>query len=81
MRIVDMYYLIAPSPRIDNAPGTIEHGVRLDFFTGFSLLDIAAPIAVGGIWLWYFFNELSKYPMVPENDPFLENAIKHGKGH
>lgn len=81
MRIVDMYYLIAPSPRIGNQPGTIEHGIRLDFFTGFSLLDIAAPIAVGGIWLWYFFNELSKYPMVPENDPFLENAIKHGKGH
>ena len=81
MRIVDMYYLIAPSPRINNAPGTIDHGVRFDFFTGFSLLDIAAPIAVGGIWLAYFFWELSKYPMVPENDPFLENAIKHGKGH
>lgn len=81
MRLVDMYYLIAPSPRIGDQPGIIEHGIRLDFFTGFSLLDIAAPIAVGGIWLWYFFNELAKYPMVPENDPFLENAIKHGKGH
>lgn len=81
MRLLDMYYLIAPSPRIGNQPGVIEHGIRLDFITGFSLLDIAAPIAVGGIWLWYFFNELSKYPLVPENDPFLENAIKHGKGH
>ncbi len=81
MRLVDMYYLIAPSPRIGNNTGVIEHGIRLDFLTGFSLLDIAAPIAVGGIWLWWFFGELVKYPLVPVNDPFLENAIKHGKGH
>ena len=81
MRLIDMYYLIAPSPRIGNAEGMIDHGIRLDFAAGFSFLDIAAPIAVGGIWLWYFFGELVKYPLVPVNDPFLENAIKHGKGH
>ena len=76
MRVVDMYYLIGPSPRV--ALG----GARLDLVGGFSLLDIAAPIAVGGIWLWWFFGELLKYPLVPVNDPFLENAIKHGRdGH
>lgn len=81
MRLVDMFYLISPSPRIAGKEGVIEHGVRFDFWTSFSWLDIVAPIAVGGIWLWWFFGELVKYPLVPENDPFLENAIKHGKGH
>lgn len=74
MRLVDMYYLIGPSPRI------VEHG-RLDFLANFSWMDIAAPIAVGGIWLWWFFGELMKRPLVPINDPYLENAIAHGKGH
>jgi hypothetical protein len=44
-------------------------------------MDFVAPIAVGGIWLWWFFGELVKRPLVPINDPFLESAIEHGKGH
>ena len=81
MRLVDMYYLIAPSPWINGATGIIEHGVRFDFLAGFTPFDIVGPIAVGGIWLWWFFGELMKYPLVPINDPFLESAIDHGKGH
>lgn len=38
-------------------------------------------IEIGGIWLWYFFGQLAKRPLVPVMDPFLENAIKHGHGH
>ncbi len=75
LRLIDMYYLIGPSPRI----GT--HGNELDFINSFSWMDIAAPIGIGGIWLWYFFGQLIKHPLVPVNEPFLENAIKHGKGH
>ena len=75
LRLVDMYYLIGPTPRI------ATHGKSLDFFAGFSWMDIVAPLAVGGIWLWYFFGELMKRPLVPINDPYLNNAIKHGKGH
>jgi len=75
LRLVDMYYLIGPSPRIG------MHGQEVDFINSFSWMDIVAPFAVGGIWLWWFFGELLKRPLVPINDPFLENAIKHGKGH
>jgi hypothetical protein len=74
MRLVDMLYLIAPSPRIN------AHGADASTFI-ISWLDIVAPIAVGGIWLWWFFGELMKRPLVPVNDPFLENAIEHGHGH
>ena len=75
LRLLDMYYLIGPSPRI----GT--HGKELEFLASFSWMDIVAPFAVGGIWLWAFFGELKKRPLVPVNDPYLENAVNHGKGH
>jgi hypothetical protein len=74
MRLVDMFYLIGPNPRIDT------HGLEQGAFV-LSWLDFVAPIAVGGIWLWYFLGQLMKRPLVPVMDPFLENAIEHGKGH
>ena len=75
MRLVDFFYLISPNPRIST------NGTSLPLSLSFSWMDIAAPIAVGGIWLWYFFGQLAKRPLVPVMDPFLENAIEHGRGH
>jgi len=75
MRIVDMYYQIGPMPRV-------TAGVEATTFAAsFSWLDVVAPIAVGGIWLWYFFGQLMKRPIVPARDPYFEGAISHGKGH
>ena len=75
MRLVDMFFLISPNPRI------ATHGESLPLSLSFSWMDIVAPIAIGGIWLWYFFGQLMSRPLVPVMDPFLENAIKHGHGH
>ena len=74
IRLVDMYFLIGPSPRID------AHGGPQGLFL-LSWMDFVAPIAVGGIWVWYFLGQLMKRPLVPVMDPFLENAIEHGHGH
>ncbi|MGI8467722.1 MAG: hypothetical protein ACR2N3_04650 [Pyrinomonadaceae bacterium] len=73
MRVVDTYYFIGPAPML----GAGEHAMSFHV----SWMDFVAPVAVGGIWLWWFFGELIKRPLVPINDPFLENAINHGKGH
>ncbi|MBK7392944.1 MAG: hypothetical protein IPI64_06515 [Chloracidobacterium sp.] len=73
MRIVDMFYLIGPTPRVS---GTLGQGA---FFI--SWMDVVAPIAVGGIWLWWFFGQLLKRPMVPAKDPYFEGAVEHGHGH
>ena len=73
MRLVDMYFLIGPSLRIG------QHGPNVPFTV--SWMDLVAPLAVGGIWVWYFLGQLMKRPMVPVMDPFLENAIEHGHGH
>ncbi|MGQ0541093.1 MAG: hypothetical protein ACT4O9_04480, partial [Blastocatellia bacterium] len=74
MRLVDMFYQIGPTPRID------MHGLEKGAFI-ISWLDLAGPIAIGGLWLWYFFGQLMSRPVVPVMDPFLEKAIEHGKGH
>ena len=74
MRLVDMFYLIGPSNRV--MPGGLEQGA---FYV--SWLDFVAPVAVGGIWLWWFFGELLKRPIVPAKDPYFEEAIEHGRGH
>lgn len=74
MRLVDMFYQIGPTPRID------MHGLEKGAFI-ISWLDLAGPIAIGGFWLWYFFGQLMSRPVVPVMDPFLEKAIDHGKGH
>jgi hypothetical protein len=74
MRLVDMFFLIGPSPRIDT------HGAAQGMFV-ISWMDIVAPIAVGGIWVWYFLGQLMSRPLVPVMDPFLENAIEHGHRH
>jgi len=72
MRITDVFYHIAPSP---STTGVESH------FNAFWVLYLLGPLAVGGIWLWAFFGELAKRPLVPIKDPFLDNAIEHGKGH
>ena len=74
MRLVDMFFMIGPSNRI------VTYGWAQGTFY-ISWLDVVAPVAVGGIWLWWFFGELMKRPLVPLKDPYLEGAIEHGHGH
>ncbi|MBS1796298.1 MAG: hypothetical protein JSS81_20775 [Acidobacteria bacterium] len=72
LRIVDVFYHIAPSP---STTGQELH------FNGYWILYLLGPLGAGGIWLFFFFRELASRPLVPVKDPFLENAIEHGKGH
>jgi hypothetical protein len=75
IRLVDIYYHIGPNP----FHGDTGHGGG--FWSAISWMDVVAPIAVGGLWLAYFFYELKKRPLLPHQDPFVENAIKHGQKH
>ncbi len=72
MRLIDIFFHIGPQPLHGHGYGE-----------GFSMswMDIVAPIGIGGLWLWWFFGELKKRPLLPPNDPFVENAIKHGQQH
>ncbi|HLF57885.1 MAG TPA: hypothetical protein VI942_13680 [Thermoanaerobaculia bacterium] len=44
---------------------------------GLSWLDLAAPVAVGGIWFYFFVRELAKRPLLAINDPSLPEALGH----
>jgi hypothetical protein len=43
----------------------------------FYWLYLAAPVAIGGLWLYFFVRELKKRPLLPLNDPYLAEAITH----
>lgn len=44
-------------------------------------LDVAAPIAVGGLWLATFAWLLKRRPIVPINDPWLAESVGEGAHH
>jgi hypothetical protein len=67
MRIIDVIWLIEP---------TYSHG---DFV--FNWMDYVAPIAIGGLWLGTFAWQLQKRPLLPINDPQLEQAVAVVHGH
>jgi hypothetical protein len=65
MRFVDIYWVVAPD--FPKGPGA------------FSWMDITAPVGLAGIWLAYFLYQLEKRPLMPLNDPHLEEALEHGR--
>jgi hypothetical protein len=73
IRFVDIYYHIGPT----SFHGQPHYGNPFHI----NWMDFVAPVAVGGLWLWWFFGELKKRPLLPHQDPFVENAIKHGQQH
>ena len=67
MRIVDVIWLVEPS-------FNREH-------FHLSWMDLAAPIAMGGLWIATFAWQLQKRQLVPINDPQLEQALTVHAGH
>jgi len=68
MRFVDLYWLIAPS--------FPEAATGLHFHW----LDLAVPVAVGGLWLAEFLRQLKSRPLLPLNDPLLPQVLEHAHG-
>ncbi len=44
---------------------------------GLSWIDLTAPLAVGGIWFFFFVREMAKRPLLPVHDPSLPEALGH----
>lgn len=66
MRCIDLYWNINPA----FAPNAVQ--IHLLHFTTF--------IALGGIWLWYFFFQLGRRNLMPLNDPRMYDALG-GEAH
>ncbi len=63
MRQVDNFWLVVPG----------MHGAP-----GFHWLYLVTPFAIGGLWLAAFVARLRQGPLVPGNEPLVEQAMAHG---
>lgn len=63
MRLVDLFWMTAPALH--------EGGLSVHW------LDLAAPLALGGLWLSVFVRGLSRLPLLPIGDPALQEALQH----
>lgn len=43
-------------------------------------VDLAAVLAIGGVWAWMFLGELKKRPLLPVGDPYLRESMQSGAG-
>jgi len=67
MRAVDLLWMLAPA---------FQHRMWI-------LMDVAALIGFGGLWLAFFAWQLGKRPLIPINDPQFESTLEqmHAGGH
>ncbi|HEY0511964.1 MAG TPA: hypothetical protein VGH73_08670 [Thermoanaerobaculia bacterium] len=47
----------------------------------FAWLYLAAPLFIGGFWLFFFALTLKTRPLLPIHDPYLPEAIAHAQHH
>ena len=62
-RWLDLHWLVAPA--------FSQNAFTLHW------LDLATPLALGGVWLRLFTLRLKARPLVPANEPFLKEALAH----
>jgi hypothetical protein len=46
--------------------------------TPISLANLGIPLALGGVWVWLFAQQLATRPLVPVNDPYFKAMLLHG---
>lgn len=63
MRLLDLFWIVAPSFHAESF--------------GIHWLDVAAPIGIGGVWIAVFLRHLQALPLLPLNDPRLQEALHH----
>jgi hypothetical protein len=86
MRFVDFIFLVSPDFSASGAnmhllppaqPGEEAHVSH--FFVHW--LDLAAPLGIGGIWVWLFLTQLAERPLLPVRDPHLAEALESAGSH
>jgi len=69
MRVVDIYWYVVPN---------FAHE-RGHFYL--SIWYVVPVIAIGGLWLGFFFHNFQKRPLLPLYDPQIPNFLQQGSGH
>ena len=66
MRWLDLFWIIEPN---------FSKGLAV------TMADIVVPIAIGGIWLAYFFRNLNALPLLPAYDPSAGEVLEDDPNH
>jgi hypothetical protein len=69
MRVVDIYWYVVPN---------FAHA-RGHFY--FSIWYVIAPLALGGLWLAYFFRNFRQRLLLPAYEPQMPLLLSQGSGH
>ena len=64
MRFVDIYWLVAPA----------LYGEHFHF----PWITIFAFLGIGGVWLWFFIQQLKGQTIIPIHETWVEEAIREG---
>jgi hypothetical protein len=80
MRYVDLFLQISPEFA---STGQNLHLLEGEHASGFFFhwLDLAAPLAIGGLWSWMFLTQLAQRPVMALSDPYLREALESSGGH
>ena len=84
VRFVDNVFLVSPEFDPSGMSLHMEAGAEAGEHTSAFFvhwLDVAAPMAIGGLWVWLFFSNLRARPLLPVRDPYLQNALESSGGH
>jgi hypothetical protein len=68
LSMLDVYWLVVPAYEQDGPNA------------GALLLDILLIAVIGAVWLWCYFRELQKMPLLPLHDPRFEGELQHEHG-
>jgi len=63
---IDVMWWISPSMSHEHSP---------KFYW---LMDVAAWVGVGGVWIYVFLGQLKKHPLLPTREVYLLEAYHHG---
>ena len=63
MRVVDLIWLVEPMFKRQGFP--------------IHWMDLALPIGMTGVWVFFFARNLRSRPLLPLNDPFFKEAFAH----
>ncbi len=78
MRLVDLYWIIAPAftkVPADHGPSFHSTGIA------FHWLDLAIPIGIGGVLISLFFSQLKKRTLIAQNDPRFTDLFDGDDNH
>jgi hypothetical protein len=80
VRYIDLFMLVSPEFA---STGENLHLLTGEHAGGFFVhwADLAAPLAIGGLWTWMFLTQLAQRPVLALSDPYLREALEGSGGH